>query len=231
MSVETSAANIFGAIFDMDGVLVDSYYAHFQSWRELAAELGVEVTETDFARQFGRTSREIVEAYWGEGRFSDEQIAELDRRKEAYYRRIIRENFPEMPGARQLLSELKAAGFRLAVGSSGPPENVKLVLEKLQAEELFDAVVTGMDVSRGKPDPQVFLLAAQRLHLPPSQCVVIEDAPVGIRAAHAAGMAAVGLVSTGRDHASLAEADLVVESLAQLKPSLLKDLILRRKSW
>ena len=222
-----SAEETFGVIFDMDGVLVDSYHAHFQSWRELAAELGVEVTEADFVRHFGRTSREIVEAYWGEGRFTDEEIAELDRRKESYYRRIISQNFPEMPGVRSLLSRLKAAGFRLAVGSSGPPENVRLVLEKLEAGPLFDAVVTGMDVTRGKPDPQVFLLAAKRLNLPPEHCVVIEDAPVGIRAAHAAGMAAVGLVSTGRDPQSLAEADLVVPSLEKLTPEILRDLILR----
>jgi beta-phosphoglucomutase len=220
-----TAAETFGVIFDMDGVLVDSYHAHFQSWRELAAELGVQVTEADFARHFGRTSREIVEAYWGPGRFTDAEIAELDRRKESYYRRIISQNFPEMPGVRSLLSQLKVAGFRLAVGSSGPPENVKLVLEKLEALPIFDAVVTGVDVTRGKPDPQVFLLAAQRLQLPPRHCVVIEDAPVGIRAAHAAGMAAVGLVSTGRDRQTLAEADLIINSLEELSPNRLRDLI------
>lgn len=218
-------AGLWGAIFDMDGVLVDSYFAHFQSWRELAAELGVQVTEEDFARHFGRTSREIVEAYWGVGRFTDEQIRELDRRKEEYYRRIVAAQFPEMPGVRKLLRSLRDAGFRLAVGSSGPPENVALVLEKLEAHELFHAVVTGMDVTRGKPDPQVFLLAAERLGLPPSRCVVIEDAPVGIQAAHAAGMAAVGLTSTGRDRHSLAHADLVVASLDELSPEVLKRLI------
>ncbi|MCS7238461.1 MAG: HAD family phosphatase [Thermoguttaceae bacterium] len=219
----------FGAIFDMDGVLVDSYFAHFQSWRELAAELGVDVTEADFARHFGRTSREIVEAYWGVGRFTDEEIRELDRRKEEYYRRIIAGQFPEMPGVRKLLRSLQEGGFRLAVGSSGPPENVALVLDRLEARDLFHAVVTGMDVTRGKPDPQVFLLAAERLGLEPKQCVVIEDAPVGIEAAHAAGMAAVGLVSTGRNRQSLSRADLVVDTLEELNAAVLRQLILDRR--
>lgn len=226
----STSREAFGAIFDMDGVLIDSYHAHFQSWRELAAELGVEVTEADFVRHFGRTSREIVEAYWGVGRFTDQEIRELDARKEAYFRRIIRDNFPEMPGVRKLLGDLRAAGFRLAVGSSGPPENVDLVLEMLQARNLFDAVVTGMDVTRGKPDPQVFQLAAERLGLSPSRCVVIEDAPVGIQAAHAAGMAAVGLASTGRTRESLAAADLVVDSLESLNPEVLRELIKKRSA-
>ncbi len=221
-------AEIFGAIFDMDGVLIDSYHAHFQSWRDLAAELGVEVLESDFVRHFGRTSREIVEAYWGIGRLTDEQIRELDARKEAHFRRIISSCFPEMPGARKLLKDLHQSGFKLALGSSGPPENVYLVLEKLDARPLFEAIVTGMDVTRGKPDPQVFLLAAARLGLPPARCVVIEDAPVGIQAARAAGMTAVGLASTGRTRESLAEADLVVDSLEALHPTILRELIGKR---
>lgn len=215
----------FGCIFDMDGVLIDSYRAHFESWRMIAAEEGLHITELQFAKTFGRTSREIIAALWGEKPCDEAKIADLDRRKEAAFRDLIRENFPIMPGARELLDELRADGFLLAIGSSGPPENVALTLERLGRQSLFSAVVTGMDVMRGKPDPQVFLLAAERLGLAPERCVVIEDAPAGIEAAHAAGAKAVGLASTGRTHQDLAAADLVVDHLHELSPALLRTLI------
>jgi beta-phosphoglucomutase len=218
------------AIFDMDGVLVDTYQAHFQSWREMAASEGLEFTEAQFAPTFGCTSREILAALEGERRLSDAEIAAMDERKEAAFRRIIRVAFPAMPGATELLCALHASGLRLAVGSSGPPENVDFVLERLGVRGLLDAVVTGRDVTRGKPDPQVFLVAAERLSVPPARCVVIEDAPVGIAAARAAGMAAVGLASTGRTRAQLAAADLVVDSLSELSADQLCRLISRRQA-
>jgi beta-phosphoglucomutase len=120
-----------------------------------------------------------------------------------------------MDGAVELIDALAAAGFRLAVGSSGPPENVALTLERLARAARFGALVTGRDVTRGKPDPQVFLIAAERLGATPARCIVVEDAPVGVAAAHAAGMASVALVGTVAAE-RLAGADLVVRSLREL---------------
>ena len=222
--------NAQAVIFDMDGVLVDTYRAHFQSWVELAEAEGLHVTEAEFAATFGRTSREIIARLWGDNRYDDAQIAELDRRKEAAFRRAIEVDFPTMPGASELLHSLHNAGFRLAVGSSGPPENVALVLDRLGARELFEAVVTGEDVTRGKPDPEVFLTAAKRLGVAPAACAVIEDAPAGVAAAHAGGMAGIGLLSTGRTPADLIDADLVVRSLSELTPQVLHDVITQRLS-
>ncbi|NQT38217.1 MAG: HAD family phosphatase [Planctomycetes bacterium] len=215
----------FAVIFDMDGVLVDSYHAHFKSWQAVAAEEGLAITEADFAAQFGRTSREIIAAYWHEGSYTEDQIAEMDDRKESAFRRILEAGFPVMPGAVELLDSLANAGFALGLGSSGPPENIDLVLSQLKARSMFGAVVTGCDVTRGKPDPQVFLLAAQRLDAAPGRCAVVEDAPAGVRAANAAGMTSVGLASTGHTRESLREADLVVDALAELSPRLLRELI------
>ena len=130
-----------------------------------------------------------------------------------------------MAGAKELLVSLHEAGFKLAVGSSGPPENVAVVVDKLAAHDLFGAVVTGKDVTRGKPDPQVFLLAAKRLGVAPSQCAVVEDARPGLDAAHAAGMKAIGLVSTGRTPEELAVADLLVDTLGDLSPAMIRALI------
>ncbi len=225
-SVKVNAVDTdYAAIFDMDGVLVDSYQAHFESWLAMAAPEGLHFTEAEFAPTFGRTSREIIATFWGDGRFTDEEIAALDDRKEAAFREVLQARFPAMAGARELLDELCREGFVLAVGSSGPPENIEMVLQKLGAGSLFGAIVTGMDVTRGKPDPQVFQIAAERLGVLPQRCVVIEDAPAGVTAANAAGMASVGFASTGRTRESLADAELVVGSLGELSAGRLRELI------
>lgn len=212
-------------IFDMDGVLVDSYHAHHLSWQVVARQEGRDVSEAEFASTFGRTSREVIAAWDGAEEYSEAKIADLDRRKEAAFREMLARDFPPMPGVHALLERLHADGFALALGSSAPPENVDFVLDRLGRRGLFDGVVHGMDVTRGKPDPQVFLLAAQRVGVAPARCVVVEDAPQGIEAAHRAGMKAVGMVSTGRTREQLAAADLLVASLDQLTPEVLRKLI------
>lgn len=205
-----------GVIFDMDGVLVDSYRAHYDSWRMMCGERDLVMDEHDFARTFGRTSREVIRQLWGDRITDDRAIAELDARKEALFRDLLRRDFPAMSGAVALIDRLHQAGFRLALGSSAPRENVQVVLDQLDRHEVFPVAITGDDVTRGKPDPQVFLLAAQRLGLSADRCVVIEDAPLGITAAHAAGMRCVGFVSSGRTADALCEADLVIDRLETL---------------
>jgi beta-phosphoglucomutase len=212
-------------IFDMDGVLVDTYAAHYRSWQQIAESEGLPLTEAQFAATFGRTSREIITHLWGPDRYDDAQLAELDRQKEAAFRCIIEAGFPAMPGAAALVRSLHDTGFRLAVGSSGPPENVAMVLEKLGVGDLFEAVVTGEDVTRGKPDPEVFLIAARRLGVAPADCVVIEDAPPGVAAANAGGMVSVGLASAGRRREDLAAARAVVDALDEISPQMLRRLM------
>src|SRR5438477_309992 len=118
-------------IFDMDGVLVDSYRAHWQSWQFMADELGKGLTEEQFVSTFGRTSREIIAEHWGADTLTPVEIAEFDKKKEALYREIVARDFPAMDGAVELIKDLHAAGFRLAVGSSGPPENVALIAARV----------------------------------------------------------------------------------------------------
>ena len=214
-----------GVIFDMDGVLVDSYRAHWQSWQFMADELGKGLTEAQFVSTFGRTSREIIAEHWGADCLTAQEIAEFDQRKEALYREIVDREFPAMEGAVELIRALSADGFRLAVGSSGPPENVALAVERLGAGEFFDALVTGRDVTRGKPDPQVFLVAAEQLGVAPADCAVVEDAPVGIAAANAAGMASIALLSTGHTAESVKAARLIVNSLRELSAERIAGLI------
>jgi beta-phosphoglucomutase len=210
-------------IFDMDGVLVDSADAHFRSWQMLAQEEGTAMTRRQFDETFGRPSRDIIRLHFGPD-LNDDEVRRMDDRKEALYRDIIRDHIPAMPGARQSIDRMSEAGFLLAVGTSGPPANVELVIKGLGLEDRFAAVITGVDVTRGKPDPQVFQLAAEKLGVPPDRCIVVEDAPAGIDAAQRAGMNAVALDST-HPAAELARADRVLHRLDELTPQLADKLL------
>lgn len=202
-------------IFDMDGVLVDSYAPHLESWRMLAREVGVEITEAQFAETFGRTSRDIIRMLFGDGHA--DRVQAHDARKEALYRDIVRGGVPEMPGATTLLEQLAGQGIALGVGTSGPRENIDLVCDELGWNALLPVRVTGADVTHGKPDPEIFLKGASRLGVAPAGCVVIEDAPAGIEAAKRGGMKCIGLTST-HDAASLAQADTIVDALSDVWP-------------
>ncbi len=214
----------YGVIFDMDGVLVDSYQAHFESWRRMLKRQGLELTEREFAETFGQTSREIIRRFFG-GAVSEEDIARWDDEKEVEYREIITADFPAMDGAPELIAALSEAGFLLAIGSSGPRENVQTVLDHLPNARLFAASVNGQEVTHGKPDPGVFLRAAEKLELPPARCVVIEDALAGLDAAQAAGMPAIALTGTAPREALAEKAELVVDSLREVAPTGVRRLI------
>ncbi|NOZ41409.1 MAG: HAD family phosphatase [Planctomycetes bacterium] len=201
-------------IFDVDGVLVDSYQPHFLGWQKMLGELGEAFTEATFRETFGRTNADIFADLFG-AKYSDFEVRAAADRKEALYREIIAQDFQAIDGAVELIDALEVADFALAVGSSGPPENVALTLECLGRAERFAARVTGADVTRGKPDPQVFQLAAEKLGVAPQQCVVVEDAPAGVAAAKAAEMACIALVGTATRE-QLAQADWVVDSLRDL---------------
>jgi beta-phosphoglucomutase len=215
-----------GVIFDMDGVLVNSYHAHYESWRILGRHHGREIAEQAFAATFGQTSREIIRGYWGDT-VSGEQVAQFDHEKEALYRDILKKHFPEMPGVCDLLTKLHEAGFSLAIGSSGPPENVQVVREGLRTGGLFQASVNGMDVKHGKPEPDIFLAAAGKLNLPPNRCAVVEDAPVGVEAARRAGMTVVAITGTATRE-KLAAADLVIDNFSELSPETIEQIIEKR---
>lgn len=224
MTADDSSAG-YGVIFDMDGVLVDSYEAHFSSWQHLEATGGLTVEKTTYAAMFGRTAIDTIEHFWGVGRFTPDEIKAIDREKEARYREIVTRDFPAMDGVRELIAALSAAGFRLAVGSSGAAANVELALDQLGQRSLFTDYICGHDVSRGKPDPEVFVKAAERIGLPPVRCAVIEDAPVGIAAANAAGTYSIGFASTGHTRDSLSHARVVIDSLRELTSGRIREWI------
>ncbi|MEK6674608.1 MAG: HAD family phosphatase [Planctomycetota bacterium] len=209
----------WAVVFDMDGVLVDSAEPHFQSWCKLADEIGSTITREQYRITFGRQNRDVIPLLFGEefrGR-----AATLSERKEAIYRDIVRHKPPVFPGVVELIRALHERAVPLAVGSSGPHANIKLILETAGIRHFFAAVVGEEDICRGKPAPDVFIEVSKRLDLPPQRCVVLEDAPAGVQAAKAASMRVVAVLSThGReafDPRSLGVAvDGFAESMAAL---------------
>jgi beta-phosphoglucomutase len=201
------------AIFDLDGVIVSTDHYHRLGWERLARELGIPFTEDQARRTRGVDRMASLKVVLGlEHRFSPAEMNEFAARKNKYYTELIRQITPAdlLPGAMDLLTELEAHGIPRAIGSAS--KNAAPVLELLGIAGRFDAVVTGHDFERGKPAPDVFLTAARRLHVPPANCLVFEDAEAGIQAAHAGGMKAVGI---GRPE-TVPDAERIVSSLAEI---------------
>ncbi|MFO7795932.1 MAG: HAD family hydrolase [Promethearchaeati archaeon] len=210
-------------IFDMDGVLSDTAEAHYESWKMLANKIGAEFDREFFENTFGQQSVPITRKLVGEG-LSETKIKEWADLKEKYYRKIVKEKLEPLPGVMSLLNELKEKGFKLAVGSSGPPENVELLLKSLGIKHYFDTILTAANVTESKPAPDVFLKAVENLNLDSENCLVIEDAPVGIEAAKRANMKVIALTST-HPKEELTKADLVLSDLKKLNSKKILNLI------
>ncbi len=210
-------------IFDFDGVVIDSHEAHGRSWFSLAAELGKELSQETFHATFGQRNESILPFLGWAEEGDAERIRALGDRKEGLYREILRaEGIEPLPGVVILLKELQAAGIPCAIGTSTPRANVECVLELTGLAGFFADIAASEDVSRGKPDPEVFLKAAGKLGAEPAACVVIEDAQVGIRAARAAGMKAVAVTTTHPAEALAPESpDRIVASLEEVSVSFL----------
>jgi beta-phosphoglucomutase len=204
---------IQAVIWDLDGVIIDSAEEHRRAWQKLAQEIGKTMSDEEFRATFGMRNDTIISTLWGA--MPSERIRELSERKEAYFRELIGKEARALPGALELMSQLHEAGFAQALASSTPQANIDLISEVLGLRRYLQVLVSGETVERGKPAPDIFLKAAAGLQVTPEACVVIEDAPAGVEAAHAAGMRCIAVAGT-RDPALLREADLVVRSLSEL---------------
>ena len=212
----------WAAVFDWDGVILDSSRHHEESWERLAKEVGRVLPEGHFLKGFGRRNIEIMRDMlkWSE---SVEEIDTLSRRKEELYREVVQERGIEpLPGVKCWLERLEREGIRCGIGSSTEDKNVKLGLGLLGLERFFRTAVTAGDVQRGKPAPDVFLEVARRLEASPERCVVFEDAPAGVEAGRAAGMRVVG-VTTTHPGGHLEGVDREVERLDELQVSELSE--------
>ena len=205
----------WGAIFDWDGVIIDSSRHHEKSWELLAQEEGLPLPPDSFRLGFGRKNQIIIpEIYkWST---DPAEIERLGNRKEAIYRELMAaEPLEPLPGVRQWLQALRNAGIPCAVGSSTPRANLDAALSRLNIAEFFTTIVAAEDVTLGKPNPEVFLKAADRIGCRPECCVVFEDAHAGIAAARAGGMRVVGIATTHPPE-ELTQADLAVHRMDEL---------------
>jgi len=201
-------------IFDLDGVIVDTAKYHYLAWRELANQLGFDFTEEQNEQLKGVSRVRSLEILLGIGKIELEEevkIKLLHEKNEQYLTYIAKMDHTEiLPGIHDLLNYLKKNGIPFSLGSAS--KNARLILKTLNLMELFDAVVDGNDVSTAKPDPEVFLIAAQKLGFLPQDCIVVEDAKAGVQAANSAGMLSIGI----GDEKVLSEADFTLKSTSEL---------------
>jgi HAD superfamily hydrolase (TIGR01509 family) len=210
-----AASNQRGAIFDWDGVIINSAEHHRVSWDRLAAETGYVLPEGHFERGFGMKNDVIVPELLG-WTTEPAEIRKLSLRKEAIWREVVREmGIKPLPGVEPWLTTLAGEGIPCVIASSTHRENITTTLEIIGLGKYFAAIVAAEDVSRGKPDPEVFLTAANRIGVAPKGGIVFEDALVGIAAAKAAKMRVVAVATTNIREA-LHEADWVVDQLDEL---------------
>ena len=216
--------NTIGAIFDWDGVIIDSSAHHEESWERLAKETGYSLPPGHFKRGFGMKNEVIIPNLlrWTS---DSAEINRLSLRKEALYREIVLEwGLKPLPGVVTWLNQLRDHAIPCAVGSSTHRLNIDTGLQLIGLRDRFQAIVTAEDVSHGKPDPEVFLTAASRIGMAPDACVVFEDALVGIEAAHRGGMKAVAVATTNPIDL-LHTADLAVHRLDELTMPRLRELM------
>lgn len=213
-------------LWDMDGTIIHSAEYHWLAWRDVMKDEGYTLTYDEFAQTFGQRNDTILRRYFGPD-ISLENSTRIAQTKEAHYRHLVRtRGIPLLPGAQHWFDYLKAHGWRQAIASAAPRQNIDTILVVLEIGAYFDAIVSAEDVQLGKPDPQVFQTAASRVQVPATHCIVVEDAPAGIEGAHRAHMRAIGLRTT---HSELM-ADRVVDSLDELPDDVFEQLLLERRN-
>lgn len=224
----------YAALWDLDGTLADSGPFHYESWAETLARHNITYTEEQFRATFGMNNTGILKLYFGQDA-PQELIDRIGDEKEELFRRLIAGRLQPLPGARELLGRLRQAGFRQALASSAPQANIDAELEATGLRPFFFAVISGAKLP-GKPNPAVFLQASGALGVPPSRCVVFEDAVAGVQAARAAGMGCIAVTSTNSAEA-LAQAGgvksapplRVVGSLAEVSMEMVYTLLEKTK--
>ena len=213
---------IKAVIFDLDGVIVDTAHYHFIAWKRLAKELGIHFTEQENEQLKGVSRMRSLEIILelGNLRLSQEEMERLATKKNKWFVDYINAMKPDeiFPGVKEMIQNIRANGIKIGLASSS--KNADTVLTLLNIKNLFDVIVDGTMIMHTKPDPEIFLLAAKKLNLPPSECLVFEDAEAGVEAAVAAGMKCIGVGSPQQ----LSQADVVVPRTADFDIQKIKNL-------
>ena len=210
-------------LWDMDGTLIDSEEFHWISWRNAMANEGIVITREQFRSSFGQRNDSIIPSWLGAAA-TPERIERISNAKEELYRQLVRtEGMTPLPGVASWLHRLHEQGWLQAIASAAPQANIEIVLEALSDSRFFKGIVSADDVHKGKPDPEVYLIAASRVGASPDRCIVVEDAVAGVEGARSAGMRSIGVSHNGNH----LPADVVVSSLELLDPDAFETLLLR----
>jgi beta-phosphoglucomutase len=214
--LEGALAQAFAVIFDMDGTLIDNTPYHFKSWQMLYKKYGKGELqkETYYKEISGVPVSKTIRRVFGNGRSEDELRALLNE-KETYYREIYAPYVRPIGGLERFLKLLKNAGIKIAMGTSATQEDIDFILNHIPIRNDFDVIINSTMVTKPKPDPQVYLRAAEKINMPPALCVVFEDSLAGIRSANSAGMKVVG-ITTGHTAAELQPVNLVIKDYTEL---------------
>ena len=213
-------------IFDMDGVIVDNHQYHLQSWLSFFERQGIQMTEAEYKEKVnGRVMHTILPQLLNRS-LSPEEIRTLGEQKEIEYRELYRAAIQPMPGLIDFLEELRQKSIPRAIATSAPPANVEYTLTHTQLGSYFPVIVDDTMVTTGKPDPEVYLKSADQLNMPPEQCIVFEDAILGIQAGKRAGMPVVALATTHtREELEATEADYIVDNFEGLTTDTLRNVL------
>ncbi len=201
-------------IWDMDGIIADTAQYHLKGWQIVFGKRGVNYTEEDYRRNTGKRNDGIIKSVLGE-KIAQNEIITIAREKDETFRQLISQNIRPFPGVLKLITSLKEHKFKIAIASSAPMENIQLITQSLKIHNCFDAIVSGWETTKGKPDPQIFLLAAQKLGVKAKDCIVIEDAVVGVAASKRAKICCIAVTNTNPEE-SLREADLIIDTLEEI---------------
>ncbi len=206
--------DVKAVIWDMDGIIADTAQYHHNGWQIVFRKRGINYTKADFRRNTGKRSDTIIREVFGE-KIPQNEITEIIQEKDETFRQLMGQTIKLFPGVLKLIISLKEHGFKIAIASSAPMENIQLITRSLKIDNRFDAIISGWEVTKGKPHTQTFLLAAEKLGVAAENSIVIEDAISGVTASKRAGMRCIAVTNT-TSREELREADLIIDTLEEI---------------
>lgn len=208
-------SNVKAVIFDLDGTILDNNTFHLKSWLKYLKSKNIDITQEEFNQYMnGRTNKDAIQ-YIYKRKMPDEEITRITLEKEAVYRAMYAPYITPVRGFYKLLTYLRLQNIKMAIATSGIQPNIDFMFEYLPVRQYFDQVVNSSHITHGKPDPEIYLLTAELMNIPPDRCLVFEDAVPGIQSAKAAGMSTIALTTTDKIEA-LGQADWIINDYEDL---------------